>query len=106
MVAVDEELFGVFAIQPLIVGEDSEPGIGHPVQLRQQSVVGHIACYYHAIHTLGAEVFEGMHEGIHRTVPRDMDITKNTDDNIGISQCLQVRSQTGNPCVGGSNQCC
>ena len=50
MVAVDEQFLGALAVQSLVAGEHLEPGVGYLLQLRLQTLVGHVACNDNPVH--------------------------------------------------------
>ena len=106
VVAVYEQLLCIFPVKPLVVGEHLIPSIGHHLQLGFQSLVGHIACYYHSVHPLASEVFQSMYEDIGRLAPTQVDVAYDTYDKVGITQSLEVCSQRWNTHIGCSHQCC
>ena len=93
MIAIDEERLRPFAVDAFVLRKDLEPSIGHHLQLRKKSLVGHIASDDDAVHLMLAEVFEGMDERSVCIGSTQMNITHDADDEIGLHQIRNLVSQ-------------
>ena len=94
VIAIDEESLRMFSVQPLVIGEYTVPSVCHHFQLGFQPLVCHVTRYDNTIHFQAAEVLKGMFKGYGSLCAADVDITDNTNHQIGIPQ--------GAKCLGKS----
>ena len=94
MVAIDEELNRFFAVESFVVRKDLKPSICHDLQLRQESLVGHVAGYDDTIYLQTAEVFERVDERRGRVCSAKMDVADDADYEVRLAQCRDGLSQS------------
>ena len=94
VVAIDEELNRLLAVESFVVRKDLEPSICHDLQLRQESLIGHVAGDDDTIHLQTAEILEGVDECRGCVGSTEMDVADDADYEVRLTQCRDGLSQS------------
>ena len=79
MVAADENLLHMFAVQAFIVGEDFIPTVGEIFQFRKEAAVGDVARDKHGINILFFEPLNSLLPCLDVVCDGDMDVRNDTE---------------------------
>ena len=104
VVAVDEELNCLFAVDAFIVRKDLEPSIRHHLQLGKKSLVGHVAGNDDAVHLQTTEVFQGVDERLGCVCTTQMYVAHNADYEVWIAQSGNRLSEGWRTQIGCSSK--